>query len=257
MDIITTYEGFYKKLAMYLENDLEMSVKQIYSLFPDTNKKTISWRLYELVQQGKLHRSGHGYYSMFKLDTHNSLGYDYMQKTSQVLFDILTEYGYDFYLTGLDSLVGEVLHIPETYTALIVIEEKGISEVQEILQEKELIAFTEKDHRTIEKSGIRYKADVIIIKGSDFSLADEHIAIKEKGFIDLYYAVTRMEYEISIPELSRIYQSLLRKQSISKMQMKNAAKDRGIILEINWLIESNRFPKKVRDFMNYHSQEEE
>lgn len=140
--------------------------------------------------------------------------------------------------------------MPEAYPVLLVVEEVGIKEVQNALKEKGLIVFTEKDKGIIENAAIKGKTDVIILKGKEFSLSTGHVAQKEKGFVDLYYA-TRMGYGISIPELSRIYQSLQRNHSLVKAKLKNAARDRGIITEINWLMEINKAPNKVLEFMNY------
>jgi hypothetical protein len=131
----------------------------------------------------------------------------------------------------------------------------GIAEMQEILSQKDLIVVTEKDRNIIENSTIKSKIDVIILKGKDFSLSFEHIAQKEKGFVDLYYAVTRMDYGVSIPELSRIYQSLQRNNSLAMGKVKNAARDRGISTEINWLIEINKASEKVLEFMSYQIKE--
>ena len=247
---MTIEEKFYKELTEYMQNGDELSVKRIYSLFSGINPKTVSWRLHELVQQGKLQKTGHGYYALTRIDEHNAAGYDYMQKKSQMVYDIVIDYGYNFYITGLDSLIGEILHIPEKYPVLLTTEEVEIKEIQEILSEKELIVFTEKDRNIIEKTTIKNKIDVIILKGKDFSLSVEHIAQKEKGFVDLYYAVTRMEYGVSIPELSRIYQSLQRNNSLAMTKIKNAARDRGISTEINWLIEIKKVSAKVLEFMS-------
>jgi len=254
-DNMTVDEKFYKELKEYMQNGEELSVKRIYSLFPEINPKTVSWRLHGLVQQGKIHRTGHGYYALTKIDENNAAGYDYLQKKSQMVYDIVIDYGYNFYITGLDSLIGEMLHMPEKYPVLLVIEEAGITEIQDILSEKELIVLTEKDRNIIEKTTIKNKIDVIILKGKDFSLSVEHVAQKEKGFVDLYYAVTRMEYGVSIPELSRIYQSLHRNNSLAITKIKNAARDRGISTEINWLIEINKASEKVLEFMSYQIKE--
>lgn len=249
-------EEFLIELSKYMSDGRELSLKEIYFLFPKINKKTLSWRLYTLVQQGKLIRTGHGIYSSSKISKSNmAAGYEYLQRKSKGIYDILTDYGYNFYITGLDSLVGEILQMPESYPVLITIEESGMDEIQQILSERDLIVFTEKERDLLENKTLRAKADVIILKGKDFSLATENISQKEKGFIDLYYAVTRMEYGVSIPELSRIYQSLQRNNSISMAKMKAAAKDRGITVEINWLIELNKASKKAIEFMNYQLKE--
>src|SRR5690554_227262 len=102
---MTVHEKFYKELKEYIQKNNELSVKRIYSLFPDINPKTVSWRLYKLIQQGKIYRTGHGYYALNKMDDNNAAGYDYLQKKSQIVYDIVIDYGYNFYITGLDSLI--------------------------------------------------------------------------------------------------------------------------------------------------------
>jgi len=252
---MTIDEKFLVELSKQGNNN-EFSLKMIYSLFPEMNKKTISWRLYSLVQKGKLYKTGHGIYSLNKNNEDNvSAGYEYLQRKSKEIYDILNDYGYDFYISGLDSLVGEILHMPENYPVLIIVEETGIKEIQDVLYEKDLIVLTEKDRDILEKSFLRNKVDVILLKGRDFSLATDNISQKEKGFIDLYYAVTRMEYGVSIPELSRIYHSLQRNHSVAMAKMKSAAKDRGVSIEINWLIEMNRASEKTLEFMSYQIKE--
>lgn len=252
---MTADEKFYKELSKHIKNGDEISLKRIYSLFSEINPKTVSWRLHALVQQGKLYKTGHGYYALRKKDENNAAGYDYLQKKSQMIYDIIIDYGYNFYITGLDSLVGEILHMPEKYPVLIVLEESGMMEIQEILSEKELIVLTEKDRNIIENTILKNKIDVIILKGKDFSLSVDNIAQKEKGFVDLYYAVTRMEYGVSIPELSRIYQNMQRNNSIAMTKIKNAARDRRISTEINWLIELNTASEKTLEFMSYQIKE--
>jgi len=246
---------FYKELSAHINVDGDLSVQKIYSLFPEKNPKTVSWRLYELVQQGKLYKTGHGYYALKKMNEHNAAGYDYLQKSSQQIYDIVINYGYNFYITGLDSLVGEMLHVPEKYPVLLVTEDSWIKEVQKILSENELFILTEKDRSIFENDIFKNKIDVIILGGKDFTLSSDHIAQKEKGFIDLYYAVTRMDYGISISELSRIYQSMQRKNILSTAIMQKAAKDRGVNAEIQWLLDINKTSKKVLEFMNSQIEE--
>ena len=247
----TTDTVFYNELVKHLENKGEMSTRQIYSLFPDMNENTISWRLHRFVGLGKLHSAGHGRYSLCETYENNAAGYDYLQKKSQQVYNSAIDYGYDFYLSGLDSLIGEMLHIPEQYPVLLVVEQEGINELQHILSENDLLVLTEKDRGIIGESSVRDKTDVFIMKGKDFSLSTDHIAQKEKGFIDLYYAVTRMEYGVSVHELYRIYQNMSRNLSLLTLKVKAAARDRGILSEVNWIIELDRLPDRSREFMSY------
>lgn len=251
-------EKFLHELSIHMNNEAEMNIHEIYSFFPELNRKTISWRLYSLVQKGKLYNTGRGFYSLNK-NSGNSLsaGYEYLQMKSKMIYESLIEYGYDFYITGIDSLIGEVLHVPESYPVLVVMEEAGMKEIQETLGARDLIVITEKDRIFTKDSFLGKKVDAYLISGRDFSLASDSIALKEKGFVDLYYAVTRMDYIVSVPELSRIYQSLLRNQTIAMARFKTAAKDRGVAAEINWLIHMNKVPKKSLEFMSAQMKEAE
>jgi hypothetical protein len=156
----------------------------------------------------------------------------------------------------LDALAGEILHVPENYPTILVVEESSMNQYLEILSEKNYLAVSEKDKETLKNPNIMKKVDVLILKGKDFSFSKNNIAIKEKGFIDLYYAITRMYYQVSIQELLRIYDNLKRNKTIATYMMKKASSDRGISLEIDWLLEEEKFPQIVKNFMLYKIKED-
>ena len=243
--------NFYQELLESIQNGEEISIRQIYSLFPDDNQKTISWRVHKLVQQGLLQSTGHSYYALHAPNRDSAAGYAHMQRKTQEVYDAVVDYPYDFFVTGMDSLVGELLHIPEMYTVLLAVEEAGVFDTQDVLGDSGFIAFTEKDRGLLGNHSLKDKADVVILKGKDFTLSSEHIAHKEQGFVDLYYAATRLDYGISIPELSRIYRSLQRNRSLAKEKMKRAAKERGVSIEISWLMEIDRASEKTLEFMSH------
>jgi hypothetical protein len=178
-----------------------------------------------------------------------------MQQKARTVYDFVIENGYNFYITGLDSLIGDVLHIPEIYPVLIVVEDAGINEIRETLSENGYLVVIENNRSIFADTAMKNKIDVFIMKGKDFTLAVDHIAQKEKGFVDLYYAITRMEYAISVQELSRIYQSLQRNRYLAELKVKKSAKDRGIITEIGWLINLGKTPGKAKEFMGFQIKE--
>lgn len=251
----TIDEEFLDRLVFGMGNEIEINVKKIYAMFPEVNPKTLLWRLHKLVQQGKLFKVGRGYYSVKREKEHNAAGYEYLQKKSQDIYDVVSEYGYEFYITGLDSLVGEILHVPEQFTVLLVIEEAGMSELQEVLSDKGYFVIQENEKKIIQQSTFKSKIDIVILKGKNFELASDRIAIKEKGFIDLYFVATRLDYEISIPELSRIYENMKRNKTFTTYKMKQSAKDRGLITEINWLLELRGINPRALEFMSYQIKE--
>lgn len=193
---MTVDEKFLSELSKHMNDSDELSLEVIYSLFPEMKRKTISWRLYSLVQQGKLYKTGHGIYSLNRNNEDNvSADYEYLQRKSKEIYDILTEYGYDFYITGMDSLIGEILHMPENYPVLIIVEESGIKEIQEVLHEKDMIVLTEKDRDITEKTILKNKVDVILLKGK--KLGDK-IILKGGAATQLYVPVTSQRTSIDI-----------------------------------------------------------
>lgn len=252
---MTIDELLLKKLVLETKNEPDLSVEKIYSLFSEVNPKTVLWRLHKLVQQGKLYRTGRGNYSIRRREENIALGYDYLQNQSKEIYDIASEFGYNFYITGLDALTGELVHIPERYVTLLVIEKAGMEEIQEVLNNKGYFAILENDRETVNKKLLQNKIDVIILSGKNFELEKDRIAIKEKGFIDLYFAVTRLDYAISIQELSRIYENMQRNATFTKLRLRQSAKDRGLTTEINWLLELRGIDTKILQFMNLQVKE--
>lgn len=254
-DKFSVNEMFLDIISDQMKDEMELDINKIYELFPDTNKKTISWRLHKLVEQGKIYRTGYGYYALAEKKEHRAIGYDYLQNKSKWVYDTLMDYGYSFYISGLDSLIGELLHIPEQYPVILIVENDWVEDIKEILSNNNLFIVSEKDKRLLDDESIRKKIDVIILRGKDFSLALDNIADKEKGFVDLYFVVTRFEYGISIPELSRIYESMTRNHSFAMNKMIKAAKERGINTEIKWLLELKKASRKTIEFMDYQIRE--
>lgn len=253
MDTIkkTIDERFLIKLKDYFKHGEQFEIKRIYSIFPDMNRKTISWRLHKLVQQGKLYRAGIGYYTLDRVEKHSAAGYNYFQKVSREIYEKAMEFGYDFYITGMDALVGEIHHIPEQFPTLMVVEKKGLDEIKEALNKKGYFVLSEQEEHYLQNETLGNKVQVILLKGKDFSFAIDNIANKEKAFVDLYYAVTRLGYALSVPELLRIFESMQRNKSIATLVMKKAAKDRGIATEINWMLDLSKMTLKTKEVFEY------
>ncbi|MDF2700616.1 MAG: hypothetical protein K0Q49_2175 [Haloplasmataceae bacterium] len=245
----TSIEEFLNIIISNMDEKNGITTTEIYNLFPNINNKTISWRLYKLVQEKKLFRNGHGNYTIKAKDNNLSMGYDYMSIVSKKIYNESFNYGYNFYISGIDSLAGELLHIPENYPVIVVVEKDDINNFAEILSDLGLFVITEKNKKLIEYSYIKKEIDVLILKGKRNDLSIDNIAIKEKAFIDLYYAVTRLNYPFSIQELKKTYENLNRNKSITKTKMKQAAQDLIISTEISWLLELDKFSKNTKEFM--------
>lgn len=237
-----------KTLLESLEKAGKLGVWEIYEMFPEVNQKTISWRLYDMVRKGELERPRHGYYALPAKQSF-CVEYDYLQMKSQRVFDILLDYGYPFCITGLDALIGQVLHAPEQYPVLLTAEPEGVQEVKKILSESEFIVVTDKERSIYRNDTIRNKIDALILTGTDSYASGSHIANKEDGFIDLYYAVTRMDYPVSIQELYRIYQNLISGSHVNTAAMSKASSRRRVHTEIDFLVDMKKTPKKALEFI--------
>ncbi len=244
----TAYIEFYKSLKKAMRDKTSIEMADIYVAFPDMNVKTVSWYLHELVQDGKITRVKHGVYSL--KDAQNIVvRYDQMQITSQKLYDEMQEYGYPFYISGIDALIGRMQHVPEQYPVIMVVEKKSMPQIRQELITDSRIVVSIDDAKMLNKNLSVDKVNVMLLYGKNYvSLSSEGIAYPEKGFVDLYYAATRLKYSISPQELSRIFDSLVRGRDFSQIRMLDAAKDTGITNEIKLLLGIAKMPDAAGQF---------
>ena len=76
------------------------------------------------------------------------------------------------------------------------------------------------------------------------------LALLEKAFVDLYYAVTRNGYPVALQELVRIYENLTRLGNIDKKKMISVAMKRGIQYDIRFIVESKFITEAAMKFVN-------
>jgi hypothetical protein len=225
------------------------SLAEIRKLFPETNPKTIGWKIYKMAERGLLRRESHGYYSLRTEEKKISTGFDYLSTQAKKIYTIMQNYGYAFYVSGIDILSGDLLHLPERFPVIIVMEASGFNEIQEELIRSEFTVMTVKDYQSNFDRQFVSNFDVILMRGRNFQLASNGIAVKEKAFLDLYYAVTRMNYVYSIEELNRTFDTLTRKEAISPFRIRAAAVDLSIGTEVEFMMKIPRLPPKSRAFI--------
>lgn len=85
-----------------------------------------------------------------------------------------------------------------------------------------------------------HNMQVILYTTEDFQYSSEGLASIEKAFVDLYFAITRNGYPLSLQELVRIYQNLSRLGNIDKKKLITVASRRNIQYDIRFIVE-NRF----------------
>lgn len=228
----------------------EFTVADIRQLFPQTNPKTVNWKIFKLIQRDLLTRQAQGTYSLEKADREevSSSEYDYLSNRARKVYGILQNFGYEYYISGLDGLSEDLLHLPENFPVIAVTEKAGLLELQEELINNQLTVMTQKDYSSKFDRIFSNNFDVILLQGKNFELAKQGIAVKEKAFIDLYYAVTRMNYAFSVQELERTFDTLIRKKAIMSFRIKEAAKDLSISNEIEYIMNISKLPEAARSF---------
>ena len=228
----------------------EFTVADIRQLFPQTNPKTVNWKIFKLIQRDLLTRQAQGTYSLKKADSEevSSSEYDYLSNRARRVYGILQNFGYEYYISGLDGLSEDLLHFPENFPVIAVTEKAGLLELQEELINNQLTVMTQKNYSSKFDRIFSNNFDVILLQGKNFELAKQGIAVKEKAFIDLYYAVTRMNYAFSVQELERTFDTLIRKKAIMSFRIKEAAKDLSISNEIEYIMNISKLPEAARSF---------
>ena len=246
-------------IKKHFANSPEFTVADIRQLFPQTNPKTVNWKIFKLTQRDLLTRQAQGTYSLKKTgrDEISSPEYDYLSNRGRKVYGILQNFGYEYYISGLDGLSEDLLHLPENFPVIAVTEKSGLTELQEELISNQFTVMTQKDYSSKFDRIFSNNFDVILLQGKNFELAKQGIAVKEKAFIDLYYAVTRMNYAFSVQELERIFDTLIRKKAIMSFRIKEAAKDLSISNEIEYIMNIFKLPEAARSFVKIRLEKSE
>ncbi|MBQ3829641.1 MAG: hypothetical protein II813_01810, partial [Spirochaetales bacterium] len=108
------------------------------------------------------------------------------------------------------------------------------------------LAITEDEFNLLADPSVRNRIQFVVLSTSDFGMQKEGFAYAEKAFVDLYYAVTRLEYPLPVAELPHVL-SLIKP---NEYRFRRATKDRGLSNELNFLLSYNKdFVKSFADFI--------
>jgi hypothetical protein len=121
-----------------------------------------------------------------------------------------------------------------------------MKDVQLLLMREFDLAITEEESNILNMGKLKSRIQFVILGSSNFALQSDGFAFPEKAFVDLYYAVTRLEYPLPVKELPHVL-SLI---TPNMYRFRHATKDRGLSSELNFLISYNReFIKAFSDFI--------
>ena len=239
-------ESFKDSLLSYLMMNGRLTTQEIYSLFPEMNQKTVSWHLNQEVMKGNIRKAGHGAYEIGTHIPEKEERQENIPQLSRIVYECLLNSGYDFYLSGLDCLNGLAFQVDGQYPVILCVKKECLKDVQLLLMREFDLAITEEEKDLLSEETLKRRIQFVVLKSNDFTLQKEHFAFKEKAFVDLYYAVTRLEYPLDISELPHVL-SLI---SPNVYRFRRATKDRGLSSELNFLLSYNKdFVKALADYL--------
>lgn len=226
---------FIDVLDTYLKQKDTFTTQEIYALFSDMNRQTVSWHLHDELEKGNIEKVSHGVYCRAKSLPDQDERFLKISELSRDCYRFIESLGYDFYLTGLDCLNGLGFTVSGIYPVIICTRKHLMKDLQlELMREFDL-AITEDELSMLDMDSIRSRIQFVILSSEDFKLQKSHFAVREKAFVDLYYAVTRIDYPVPVEELPHILGII----DPNKFRFGQSTKDRGLQNELNFLLNYN------------------
>lgn len=220
------------KLVEELGEQQSFFFDEVQAVFPDMKKSSLYWNLSKLVDGGYLKRIRNGVYAFNEWKDKKSIS---ISGIAERIRDIMDETGFDYYISGVDILRKYMLHVPEQYPVILFIEKEAKDEIKTVLKENDFEVAEPLQVREINEKYIytgQNAPRVVLYMTENFDFAADGLALLEKAFVDLYYAVTRNGYPVALQELVRIYENLTRLGNIDKKKMISVAMKRGIQYDI-------------------------
>lgn len=234
----------YDMLKEMFSDRQEFTTQEVYQGFSEMKKNTLSWYLHMLVQKNYIKSIRHGVYGFYQQE--DTIYYEHMQPASKEIYDLMKQSGQGFYLSGWDGLLAEKMQ-PDVYPVILVVERGCIYDVMEFLAQKGYQTYYDGAVKVM-YGDVSEDKKVLLMKGSNMDFGEYGVACTEKGFADLYYAVTRMGYPTDSEQLAELHFELLNKGSISVARLKDAGRELGIKTEFEFMLQMTLLPEGAANF---------
>jgi hypothetical protein len=242
MLLLDEYEvKFEQRLKDFLRQKGSLTTTELYELFAPMPSATVAWHLHRCVENGFVKRigagGGRGIYQLsdIMLDERRSL--DNLSAQKREVYEFLCYLGYDFYLSGFDSLGDVTIQDKDDHPMIICTGKKNLDTISLELTRKFTFALAQ-DNR-IEKKDIKdnmQKYKFYVLEGRNFDLQMGHFAVPEKSFVDLYFAITRLHYPFEVEKLPYILDLI----KPNGRRFHFATKDRKVAAELDFLLNYDR-----------------
>lgn len=249
MDNITTLEKKYEEMVEVLGRQTTFYVDEVEQIFPELKKSTLYWYLSKLVEKGYIKRIRNGVFAFNEWRGKNGI---LLSSSAKYVRDFLDETGFHYYISGLDILAKYMQHVPEQYPVIVFIEKEAKKEIYDSLMFKGVAVLEPLQVKKMYENSIfagNKSMQVVLYATDNFTYSEEGLATVEKAFVDLYFAISRNNYPLSLQELVRIYQNLGRLGNIDKKKLITVATKRNIQYDIRFIVESKFITDQAIEFV--------
>ena len=256
MDNITALEKKYELILEEFGKQANFYVDEVQKLFPDMKKSSLYWNMSKLVEKGYITRVRNGVYTFNQWRDKKPI---YLSESAVEIKEVLDETGFNYYISGLDILSKYMQHVPEQYPVLVFVEKEAKEEINDNLVHRGIDVVEPARVKEVHENAIlsgNNNAQAILYTTENFTYSKDGVASIEKAFVDLYFAISRNNYPLSLQELVRIYQNLSRLGNIDKKKMITVATKRNIHYDIRFSVESKFITEQAIEFVEILRREE-
>lgn len=248
MEKVSALEKKYNAIEEKLREQTTFYMEDVQAIFPDMKQSSIYWNLSKMVEAGYLKRVRTGVYAFNEWKGKTKIALTEDIKRVQ---EILDESGFGYFISGLDVLQRFIQHVPEQYPMLLFVEKSAHDEIINYLLDG--------GFAVVKPSGIRQqyedailagieKKQIIVYDTENFDYENDGIATIEKAFVDLYFSITRNGYPLSLQELVRVYQNLVRLGNIDKKKLITVSTKRNLQSDIRLIVETPYITEEAMQF---------
>lgn len=248
MKKVSALEKKYNAIEEKLRGQTTFYMEDVQAIFPDMKQSSIYWNLSKMVEAGYLKRVRTGVYAFNEWKGKTKIALTEDIKRVQ---EILDESGFGYFISGLDVLQRFMQHVPEQYPMLLFVEKSAHDEIINYLLDG--------GFAVVKPSGIRQqyedailagieKKQIIVYDTENFDYENDGIATIEKAFVDLYFSITRNGYPLSLQELVRVYQNLVRLGNIDKKKLITVSTKRNLQSDIRLIVETPYITEEAMQF---------
>lgn len=248
MGNISALEKKYAVIEEQLREQSGFYMEDVQALFPELKRSSIYWNLSKMVEAGYLKRIRAGVYAFNEWKGKLKIALTEDIKRVQ---DLLDESGFKYFVSGLDILQRFMQHVPEQYPMILFVEKYAHDEIINYLSDGEFVVVKPSEIRRQYEDAVLAgidKKQVIIYDTENFDYENDGIATIEKAFVDLYFSITRNGYPLSLQELVRVYQNLVRLGNIDKKKLITVSTKRSLQSDIRLIVETPYITEEAMQF---------